>query len=468
MEKYKVIFKDDGHKYLEIYNKFKELIEDEEIIDGEKLPTIRNLSKYLNINKITVINAYKKLAQEGYVFQNQGSGTYAKRKEVVKNFKKDYNEVFKKIVSGESKGWIDFTGETTSANFFKVERLKEVFDEVLTRDGIDALIYNDPLGYKKLRESINEKFWSGNKDINNILIISGAQQGIDIVSRSLININDYVIVEKPTYGGALTVFKLRKSNIIEIAIEEDGINLEHFERILKKYRIKCFYTMSYFQNPTGVSCSLEKKKKIIDLANKYNFYIIEDDYLSELIYKEPIDHHPYKRLNDERVIYIKSFSKIFLPGIRIGYLIAPEKFREDFQSYKVNTDISTSSLMQRALEEYISRGYWIEHIECLNKEYSKRYNYIVELIKKKLNHLVTFHEPKGGLNLFLNINKNIEITSKELFYKLKDRKTIITPGSIFYNNSNDGDKSFRIGFSQIDYNSIDKGIDNIYEILKGR
>lgn len=152
----------------------------------------------------------------------------------------------------------------------------------------------------------------------------------------------------------------------------------------------------------------------------------------------------------------------------MGYLIAPDKFKEEFQALKVNTDIATSSLMQRALQDYIAKGYWKEHIEILNKEYSKRYNFIKQLINNKLGNKVSFQEPKGGLNLFLKINKNINITSKELFYELKDRQTIITPGNIFFKNPNDGDKSFRIGFSQIDYSKIEKGIDNIYDVLKGR
>lgn len=468
MNKFSVDFQEGVCKYLVVYEKIKSLIENNELEEGEKLPTIRALSEYLGINKITVINAYKKLSQEGYAYQSQGSGTYAKNKEVYRSFKQDYNEIFRKIASGDLKNWIDFTGETTSANFFQVEKLKKALDDVLERDGVEALIYSDPLGYLNLRKSINDEFWKGENNLDNILIISGAQQGIDIVGKSLVNVNDNIVVERPTYGGALLVFKLRKANILEIPMESDGPNIEKFELLLRSNKIKCFYTMSYFQNPTGISCSLEKKKRIIELAYKYDFYILEDDYLSELVYSDDLVYAPYRSLDSERVIYIKSFSKIFLPGIRMGYLIAPDKFKEEFQALKVNTDIATSSLMQRALQEYIDKGYWKEHIEILNMEYSERYNYIKKLIHDKLGKMVSFQEPKGGLNIFLKINKNVDITSKELFYKLKDRQTIITPGNIFFKNPNDGDKSFRIGFSQIDYSKIERGIDNIHDVLKGR
>ncbi len=468
MDKYNLKFSEDGFKYIDIYNKIKELIDENKLKDGEKLPTIRELAKHLNVNKITIINTYKKLEQEGYVRQVQGSGTYVKKRTSSQNFKKDYNEILRKITSLNSKEWVDFTGEITSASFFKIERLRDVLNDVLNRDGVEALMYNDSLGYKSLRESISLNFWDNKINSDEILIISGAQQGIDITAKTLIHVNDSVLVEKPTHGGALGVFKLRRANILEVPILDDGADLDYFERILKKNKIKCFYTMSYFQNPTGVSYSMEKKKKIIELAYKYNFYIIEDDYLSELVYDENIEYCPYRKLDQNRVIYIKSFSKTFLPGVRIGYLIAPTNLCETIQNSKVNTDIATSSLMQRALEKYISTGFFIDHIKCLNSEYSKRYNYIVKLIKEKLGDLVTFNEPKGGLNIFLNIKEDVDITSRQLFYKLKDKNTIITPGEVFYNNFKDGEKSFRIGFSQTDYKSIDKGIENIYEALTER
>ncbi|MDO4534218.1 MAG: PLP-dependent aminotransferase family protein [Clostridium perfringens] len=468
MDKYNLKFSEDGFKYIDIYNKIKELIDENKLKDGEKLPTIRELSKYLRVNKITIINTYKKLEQEGYVRQVQGSGTYVKKRTSSQNFKKDYNEILRKITSLNSKEWIDFTGEITSASFFKIERLRDVLNDVLNRDGVEALMYNDSLGYKSLRESISLNFWENKIDPDEILIISGAQQGIDITAKTLIHVNDSVLVEKPTHGGALGVFKLRRANILEVPILNDGADLDCFERILKKNKIKCFYTMSYFQNPTGISYSMEKKKKIIELAYKYDFYIIEDDYLSELVYDENIEYCPYRKLDQNRVIYIKSFSKTFLPGVRIGYLIAPTNLCETIQNSKVTTDIATSSLMQRALEKYISTGFFIDHIKCLNSEYSKRYNYIVKLIKEKLGDLVTFNEPKGGLNIFLNIKEDVDITSRELFYKLKDKNTIITPGEVFYNNFKDGEKSFRIGFSQTDYKSIDKGIENIYKALTER
>ena len=317
-EFFKISFEDEIPKYVQIANRIRKLIDNKDISDGEKLPTIRELADILEVNNVTIVNAYKKLKSDGYAFQKVGSGTYAKRKELTSLFNREYSKIFKNMLPEELEKIIDFTGETNTEVYFPINEFKSVINKVLDRDGANALIIKEPLGYEKLRDTINKSFWNNKLDLDNILIVSGAQQGIDIASKAIVNINDNVIVEKPTYGGALSVFKWRRANIFEIEIKEDGVDLDEFEEILKKNKISCFYTMSYFQNPTGISYSREKKLKLLDLSKKYDFYIIEDDYLSELIYDNNIIHEPLKKLDKyERVIYIKSFSKIFLPGIRL-------------------------------------------------------------------------------------------------------------------------------------------------------
>lgn len=467
MEKYKVNFSSDGTpKYIQIWKHIKKMIESGEIDDGEKLPPIRSLAVMLGVNNVTIVNAYKHLQNEGYALLKIGSGTFVKKKENNKSFKRDYTETLRRISQETLKNFIDFTGETTSSTFFPVEIFKNIINMVLDRDGAQALIYQDIQGYPGLRDSINRNFWDSKIDVDNLLIVSGAQQGIDIISKAIVNTNDNVILEKPTYSGALSVFSWRRANIYEVDMKEEGIDISSFEDIVRKNRIKCFYTMSYFQNPTGVTYSLYKKLKILELAEKYDFYIIEDDYLSELIYKPEIIYNSFKSLDTcDRVLYIKSFSKIFLPGIRIGYLIYPSKFKELLQNTKVNTDISTSSLMQRALDLYISDGYWRKHISFLNNEYEKRYNVLKNCLINELGDRVSFSDPGGGLNFYIKIGEHIHMNSMELFYRCKDMGVLITPGVIFYKHPKEGNKFFRIGFSQTDEEQIRRGIRIISDII---
>ncbi|MFL0164271.1 PLP-dependent aminotransferase family protein [Candidatus Clostridium helianthi] len=460
-------FKDnDIPKYIQVANYIKSLIDKRKIKEGDKLPTIRELSKKIGVNNVTIVSAYNKLKSEGYAYQKVGSGSYAKRKEVASNFRKEYSNTLKKISMGDLTNVIDFTGETTGEVLFPIDDLKGIINEVLERDGANALLSDNRNGYTNLIYTINKVFWNNKLNNEDIIIISGAQQGIDIASKGILNINDNIIVEKPTYVGALSVFKWRKVNLFEVPIDEDGINLNKFEKILQKNEIKCFYTMSYFQNPTGVSYSIEKKKRILDLAEIYDFYIIEDDYLSELIYENSLEYVPFKWLDkNDRVIYIKSFSKIFLPGIRLGYLVAPEVFSETLQNSKHNTDITTSSLMQRALELYISSNKWKKNIKNLNDEYIKRYTHLKTILDSEFKDMLTYNDPKGGLNFYITLKDEFKINTKELFIKLKKKNVYITPGAMFFTSQNDGQDSFRIAFYQTDKEKIEKGMKILKEEL---
>lgn len=236
MDKYHIKFKKDSPKYIQIVNHLKRLILSKLIIDGEKLPAIRTLSKYLGVNNVTIVNAYKRLEIEGFAVQKIGSGTFAKGREDNIDLLREYSNIYRKINSGSLKRYIDFTGETTCGEFFPVKTFKKVLNEVLDRDGSEVFTYQDLLGYNGLRNSINERFWNNKMDSDNILIVSGAQQGIDIASKAIININDNILVEKPTYSGALNVFKSRRANIFEIEINENGIDTHSLKKILKKIK----------------------------------------------------------------------------------------------------------------------------------------------------------------------------------------------------------------------------------------
>ena len=457
---------DEVPKYVQVATFIKNLIDKRKIKEGDKLPTIRDLSKKLEVNNVTIVSAYNKLKAEGYAYQKVGSGSYAKRKEVTSNFRREYSNTLKKISMEDLTDVVDFTGETTSEVLFPIDDLKDIINEVLERDGANALLSDNRNGYTNLIYTINKVFWDYKLNNEDIIIVSGAQQGIDIASKGILNINDNIIVEKPTYAGALSVFKWRKVNLFEVPIEDDGINLDKFEKILQKNEIRCFYTMSYFQNPTGTSYSLEKKKRILDLAEIYDFYIIEDDYLSELIYESSLEYIPFKWLDkNDRVIYIKSFSKIFLPGIRLGYLVAPTIFRETLQNSKHNTDITTSSLMQRALELYISDNKWKKNIKYLNDEYIKRYQFMKEILDKDFKDIVTYKDPKGGLNFYLTLKENFMMNTRELFMRLRKKNVYITPGVMFFTSHNDGQDSFRMSFYQTDKDKIEKGMRILREEL---
>lgn len=410
--------------YVQVFEELKKLIEIGTLKADEKLPSIRELSKSIGVNNVTIVNAYRMLEQEGLVYSKVGSGTFVRGNNTLKQepqIRKEYknNENIK----------INLSNSMPNPNYFPVEEFKNVINEVLDRDGGFAFTYQEPKGYFPLRESLSEysREMGIEANINDINIISGAQQGIDIISKTLLKFGDNVVVECPTYTGAVAVFRSRGANVIEVPIESEGINLEILEDVVKKNKIKLLYIMTNFQNPTGYTYSEDTKLSLIYLANRYGFYIIEDDYMSELrFYGE--NTLPIKSIDkNNRVIYLKSFSKIFMPGIRLGYVISPNNMSMDIQSVKYSTDISTSGLMQRAFDLYLRKRLWHKHISFLVEKYKDKYDFVVEYINENAD-FIDFIEPQGGINLWCKTDMDSSIYAS----LLKDEGITIAPGSAFY------------------------------------
>jgi DNA-binding transcriptional MocR family regulator len=446
--------------YIQLFEEIKRLIENGSLKPDEKLPPIRTLSNKLDVNNVTVVNAYKLLEQKGRVYSKIGSGTYV-RGTKLDDLPGDYDSSANMMEHGYVKinhNEINFSTSTPNPKLFPVKEFKEVLNEVLERDGGYAFGYQESQGYLPLRESI--KFYLEERGIStnteNIHVISGAQQGIDIISKALISFNDTIVVESPTYTGALAAFKSRGANIIEIPMLKDGIDTKELENVLKSVNIKLIYVMTSFQNPTGISYSQDKKLQLLYLAQKYGTFILEDEYLSELRFYGDTEL-PIKALDGgNKVIYLKSFSKIFMPGIRLGFLITPGVISNPVLSAKHTTDISSSSLMQRAFDLYLRKKKWVQHIDMMKNIYKERYDVIVNALKTE-TPFIRFSEPNGGIHIWACT----DIDSSMLSSAARQKGVSIAPGRIFYlddRNSN----YFRLSYAGVESEEIIKGM----ELLK--
>ena len=212
----------------------------------------------------------------------------------------------------------------------------------------------------------------------NIQIISGAQQGIDIVCKGLINYSDVVFIEEPTYNGAIQVFKSRGAKVVSIPMLDDGIDIGILKLKLEKIKPRLMYIMPNFQNPTGISYSTYKKKKLIELAQEYDFYILEDDFISDFKF-ESKDNRPLRSYDDKnRVIYIKSFSKIFMPGLRMGIVEIPNELLEVVLRAKHSSDISTPGLIQKSMYYYLENFSLEKYLKSVEEVYTKKYLFAKE------------------------------------------------------------------------------------------
>ncbi|WP_418566636.1 PLP-dependent aminotransferase family protein [Peptacetobacter sp.] len=459
MEKYYLNIDDiQGRKYIRIYTHIKNLIIEGEIKEHEKLPPIRKLSEYIGVNNTTIVKVYELLEKEGYVYKIVGSGTFAS--EIKKYRAKDKKK---------NKNIIQFDNGNPSNEMFPVEDFKKAVNLALSKNEGAIFEYDEGLGNEGLRDRISKYLIKNgiNAAKDDLQIISGAQQGIDIVCKGIINYSDIVFVEEPTYNGSIEVFKSRGAKIISIPMLDDGIDIGILKLKLDKIKPKLMYVMPNFQNPTGISYSSYKKKKLLELAEEYDFYILEDDFISDFKFDSE-DNRPLKSYDENnRVIYIKSFSKIFMPGLRIGVIDIPPELMKNILWAKYSSDISTPGLIQSSLLCYMEEFDWDKHIEKMDKIYDEKYRVAKECIKKFFKGRIRVRNCSGGINFFCELPRGCK--SREFTDFIYKKGVSVLPGTYFYDNVID-DRFFRINVARESVENIEKGIEiigrSVEEFLK--
>jgi DNA-binding transcriptional MocR family regulator len=478
--------------YMQLSSLLGELIKNGELKADEKLPPIRKLALQLDVNNVTVVNAYKQLESNGYIKAIKGSGYYVlkmsdeslEKGSVITKLNEDEfyaQEDIKLMTSGQielSANTINFASATPDPSIFPVEAFKNSINEVLDRDKGYAFGYQESNGFEPLRASLCDFLRFHNSisaDKDDIQIVSGAQQGIDIIGKALLSPGDFVITENPTYTGAVSVFKSRGAQVIGVPINEDGIDLEVLERQILRYNPKLIYVMTKFQNPTTISYSMEKLHGLLALSEKYGVYLVEDDSLSGLSFHSVKENLTLKALDTmDKVIYIKSFSKLLMPGLRIGFLVSPYKLSSELLKAKHSTDISSSGLIQRALHLYFEKGHWESHINYMKDIYNEKYEVMLKELDKLKKYGVNFVEPKGGLNFWITLPQGVKAT--KLYLECAKKDVLIVPCKIFYvNNYRNTDNTIRISYASTNMEQIISGMkvvtDSIVKLLdksKGR
>ncbi len=452
-------FREDGQpKYLQLFNSIKELISQGEMKPGERLPAIRSLASQLGVNTSTVVNAYKQLESNSYITAKKGSGYFVsdtKRGTQDTHFSGDMG-----LYKDDSV--INFANATPHPSIFPIESFKACINEVLERDKGFAFGYDESNGYRPLRQSILAYFkreYSISMENESFLqIVSGAQQGIDIIGKALLNPGDYVITETPTYDGAVEAFKSRGARIISVNMEKDGMDMEELEKKVRICKPKLIYVMTRYQNPTTVCYSQEKLERLMLLAKAYNLYIVEDDSMSELYFEKekPMTLKTLDKCN-EYVIYLKSFSKILMPGLRVGSMIIPENLIDNFTKIKHTSDISSSGLIQRSLDLYFRSEKWDEHLQYMKEIYKGRFEFMFAGLEKMEKYGIKFEKPGGGLYFWVKLPRYL---SANFFYKkCRNNGLVFIPSGIFYDNIHKRSDDFiRLSFASAGIDQIREGM----------
>jgi DNA-binding transcriptional MocR family regulator len=361
---------------------------------------------------------------------------------------------------------ISFAGGLPAPELFPVKEMEQVSMRVLEEDGRSALQYNATDGYLPLREKIakRSKKLGFEADAKDILITAGSQQGLDFSAKIFINEGDVIICESPSYLGALSAFKAYQPKFVEIPMDEDGMIIEELEKALAAYpNTKFIYTIPDFQNPTGRTMSLERRKRLMELATKYAIPVVEDNPYGELRFEGKI--MPSLKCFDPNnlVILLGTFSKILAPGMRLGWVIASPEILQKYNVVKQGADLQCSSIAQRQVNMFMEMFDIEAHIEKIIKVYGNRKNIMIETMKKEFPSNVSFTNPDGGLFAWATFPK--EIDASELFKKTIEQKVAFVPGEPFYPNGGNANHC-RLNYSCMSEDKIVEGITRLGKVLK--
>ncbi len=372
-------------------------------------------------------------------------------------------EIFKLLAKP---GIISFAGGAPDPNLFPKKEFAEIAKEILENQGNVALQYGVTEGYAPLREWTKARLVSQGviADTEDVIIVSGGQQGIDLATKSLINPGDGIICEEPSFIGGLNCFRSFNAELYGVPVLSDGIDTEKLEEALKAHpNVKLLYTISTFQNPSGITISLEKRRKILELAEKYDFLIYEDNPYGELRFSGE-EVPTFKSMDkDGRVIYFGSFSKILAPGMRLGFTSAPKPLLERMIICKQTEDVHTNVLSQMIAYEFVTRYSIDEHIAKLRAAYGKKCKLMMDCMDKYFPASVEHTCPEGGLFLFCTMPKGYD--SKELMKLALEKNVAFVPGTSCMIDDKATYSTFRMNYSTASEEDIEKGVKALGEVL---
>jgi 2-aminoadipate transaminase len=367
---------------------------------------------------------------------------------------------------------ISLAGGMPDPATFPVEEIKEITQEVLTKNSAQALQYSTTEGLPALRKCILDYLAKdgNNGELENIIISSGSQQGLDLVGKVFLSPGDIAIVELPSYLAALNAFHSYGGELVGIPMDDEGMQMDILEEKLTRLKkeakkVKFIYTISNFQNPAGVTMSLARRKKIIEIAQKFNLFIVEDNPYEKLRFEgEPIPSI-YSLDNNGSVISLGTFSKILCPGLRLAWILGNKDIIGKMTILKQATDLCTSILSQLIAYEYFQLGKLEENIKSNIQIYKQKRNAMLNTLEKHFPKEVTWTKPQGGFFVVATLPEYID--TGEMFKEAIEENVAYVPGGPFFADGK-GKNTMRLSFCYPSMEDIDEGIKRLGKVIKKR
>lgn len=481
----------DKSKKTPLYRQIAEQIQSQitsgEIPEGFQFPSERQLADALGVNRTTVLNAYKELKADGLMVSHVGRGTIATKAENKGDYKADYKtdysrepiweylysdylknhdsfDVNKYLEIANQKNVISFAAGIASYEHLPAQVFEGLEQELLTRQ--KELVVSPVTGFLSLRQAICTymKKRACFCKPSEVLILSGSQQGIDLIARAFLNQGDIVIIEEPSFFPAIQSFRMAGAKLMSVPMEEDGMNLHILEQILSRYQPKLIYTMPAYHNPTGVSMSLQKRIRLLELVNRYGIPVLEDDPYSELHYEgEAIT--PLKSMDKNGyVIYISTFSKTISPGLRLGWMCAGRKLIHELANIRQLVDLHANCISQLIVERFMESGQMEAHIALIQKEYKNRRDKMTEALRRYAPPGLTWNNPEGGYYLWCRLPEGV--SAERLVPEAARNGVAVLPGMPSFLVKAKGENYIRLNYTFPPEDRITEGVRILCQVIK--
>jgi DNA-binding transcriptional MocR family regulator len=417
--------------YQQIYTELRAQIFRGDISAGELLPSYRFMSRKYQVNVSTVQKAYDLLETNGYIERRHGSGCFVLPLDSFEFFADGVMLDSVEKGQSESENVIDFATSTPMAGQEETADFIRLINELAEQRPHALFCYPPTRGVPALIEVIHRRLVESGMSVGeeNIHIVGGSQQGIDLICKSLINKNTVILTEDPSYSVATNCFQRAGARIETVPMEHDGPDLNAVREKLFKFPIDFYYTMPNFHCPTNVSWSREKRRELLSLAQEYGFVMIEDDCLGELSFHDA-EHRAFRwEDTTDSVIYLNSFSKCLVPGLRLGYMLVPGRYEKKLILAKFSTDIASPAILQETLALYIQRGLYDAHLTALRSVYAEKRRCMMNAIQKSRHLSLPYPEHDGGVFFWVRLPE--EIDASELWGRLHHQNIKLLPSAVF-------------------------------------
>jgi GntR family transcriptional regulator/MocR family aminotransferase len=442
-----------------------------------RLPATRELAASLAVNRLTITTAYEGLEADGLVYSRQGSGTYVaslpatagrgapatedwplwQQELLSRAWLPAQYELDRMAGALDRPDAISFAAGMGDSSLFPIEDFRRAVLDTLRQNGRAALGYGERAGFGPLRTTIARILTERGISAlpQQVLITSGSQQGLSLVARLLLRPGDAVLVESPTYAGAIDLFRSIDVRLAGVRVDHQGLQVERLEELLSAQRPRLIYCMPTYQNPTGTCLSQDRRRQLIDLADRYNVPILEDEFAGDLRYDGKAQV-PLAALDPGgRVIYMGTFSKMLMPGLRLGFLLANGPVYERLLACKRVDDLSSSGLIQQALDAYITVGRYQAHLRRACQLYRRGRDAMAEALQRYLPSGASWLVPEGGLFIWLSLPGGL--TGEELVPLAAAEGVGFAPGGLFFPGGRP-QPYIRLNFAEHPPETIEEGV----------